>query len=273
VAGFAAMLCLVAPSCTQAVFHQYEDAGPGGTGDARIDGRDAGAADAVRCETPSMPSCISEGDGVCDPVCQTGSCNWCTEKCSYVYAASQGEAAPACVGTGPKVFPEGCTITFADNGQQSDDCVAGAICVPPFLGASPNYCFNLCRRQSDCLWGVPCNPRKLLGGGEVLVCDPQPDQCGLDGKCCDPLAPGSCGDNRYCFLVAPDAGHSRTVCEFSYEDGHDGSACTTARDCRMMNACVDSACRQVCSTSADCPLGQSCMPWGAEYGTCLPTSP
>ena len=272
---WSSLLGVMAMGCTDAVFVPMED----GMADADPDsgggnvGRDAGdstPADLL-CEAPSMPSCMAESKGICDPVCQTGDCDWCGQKCSYVYAAEQGEVVPACVGTGTGTLTRPCTVSSSGSERQSDDCAPGSICLAPDDDSGPTYCFGLCRSQADCLFGSPCGQRALSSaGGVVDVCDPPFDICGENGKCCDPFGEGDCGANRYCLLVSPDATsqHSRTVCEFSYGRIGVGSACTSARDCGIRNVCVNHVCRQVCSSEVACPSEQNCLPWGSEYGYC-----
>jgi hypothetical protein len=270
-AGLVSILCLLVSACTNAVFEHIED---GGAPDAARDAAaDAETRTDVRgiCDAPHMQNCPSVAGGICDPVCQTGDCDWCTQKCSLVPAAGKDEPVAACVGMGKAGFAQRCSITASGSAQQSDDCARGSICLSPVAGAAA-YCFNLCRSQSDCLSAVPCAPRPLEGGGVVSVCDPPPDQCGVDGRCCDPTTGKGCEADRFCLLVDPDpdpgSGHSRTVCEFSYGAGSVGSPCTLARDCSIMNVCVSNTCQQVCSSAGACPQGQQCRPWGGEFGYC-----
>jgi hypothetical protein len=205
------------------------------------------------------------GTGLCDPVCQTGSCDWCSKKCSYAYA-STGSAQLTCAGFGQKKFPQSCS----PGGDGADDCAPGSICLAPIIGDKAYFCFTLCNVSGDCPGAVDCGTRKLTAsGGEVSVCDPPYDQVGTGG--CNPLEDTGCDAGRACFLVSPDkaTNRSRTVCEFSYGDGRNGKACTSARDCMPKNACVDGGCRQVCDSSHGCPSGTSCTMQGSDYGTCI----
>jgi hypothetical protein len=229
---------------------------------------DAGV-DTRACPAPSVPSCVPSTTGICDPVCQTGACDWCAQKCSYVVGSAGG--VPACAGTGAGLVFQPCAVRSSGTPQQSDDCAPGGICLAPVIGDSPAYCFSLCRTSADCLGGVACGQRRLsAASGLVAVCDPAYDQCGPDGTCCDPVANLGCPANRVCLLVTPDlgSGHSRTVCEFAYGDGRDGSPCSSARDCQIRNTCVDGSCRVLCSATTTCPAGGACTPQGSEYGYC-----
>ena len=271
-------------ACTRAEFVPVSDGGTtaddasdtGQTSDANPLA-DAGAGDVRRdtviiCSAPSVPSCTgSGGTGSCDPVCQTGGCDWCTQKCSYVDRSGSGDVQPACTRAGAGVFPQDCAVVASGSPQQSDNCAPGSTCLPPIIGDSLTYCFGLCRSPADCAYGVECGQRKLsAAGGLVAVCDPPYDQCGVDGTCCDPLANSGCAANRVCLLVSPDlgSGHSRTVCEFSYGDGRNGSPCASARDCQIKNTCVNNACRQTCGSGAACAAGSTCTPLGSEFGYC-----
>jgi hypothetical protein len=223
------------------------------------------------CPAPTISFCSTESTNPCDPVCQVGNCNWCKEKCTYTYAADGSGPKPACAPTGDTSVPIGCQVTGSGSAQQADNCAPGGICLPGVLGDGFHFCFTLCRTSVDCLGSVACAPRPLSpAGGTVKVCDPPYDQCGVDGHCCDPFDETSCGANRYCFLVAYDAGsgNSRTTCEFSYGDGRNGSPCSTARDCQPRNVCVEGACLAVCDTSHSCSPGTTCYLYGSEYGYC-----
>lgn len=265
-----ALLVLIA-ACTRAQFEPKADGASPDVAEVGADTREVAAPpDAAVCPAPAVPGCAPVATGPCDPVCQTGVCDWCTQKCSYVYAPSSAGEAIACAPKGTGVFPQSCVLLAAGSPEQSDDCAPGSICLAPTIGAPPTYCFTLCRTSVDCP-NVECGTRKLSAvGGEVAVCDPPYDQCGPDGTCCDPLSNSGCGSNRFCLLVSPDlgTGRSRTVCEFAYGDGRDGAFCITARDCLLRNTCVDNRCRQVCSDAAPCPNGGECVARGSEFGYC-----
>lgn len=278
-------LLLIGVGCAQASFAPVADAAvaadhPEPTDDvADAQGRapwDSSQEEAAPCPAPSVASCAPAASGVCDPVCQTGDCDWCTEKCTLAYSPGGGAIEPACRLKGAGVFPEACALVAAGSARQSDDCAPGSLCLPPFVGDGPTYCFALCRSRADCTYAVECAPRKLsAAGGTVTVCDPPYDQCGTDGRCCDPIANQGCEPNRICLLVSPDlgSGHSRTVCEFSYGDGRNGSPCASARDCQLRNTCVAGACVQVCTNAAPCPAGSACVAYGSEFGYCSDRPP
>jgi hypothetical protein len=274
-----AALVLVGVGCARASFAPVPDAAQADVLlDPPVDVPDAASAAsldafaerAAQCPAPSLPGCAPAGAGACDPVCQTGGCDWCSQKCSFAYTPDGG-VAPTCTRKGTAVFPQACSSTAAGSVRQSDDCAPGSVCLPPVIGDRPTYCFALCRSRADCTYAVECAPRTLsAAGGLVSVCDPPYDQCGRDGTCCDPIANQGCGANRVCLLVSPDlgSGHSRTVCELSFGDGRNGSPCASARDCQLRNTCVAGACREVCSDTAPCPTGLSCVDYGSELGYC-----
>jgi hypothetical protein len=277
VVGFALLGATVA--CTRASFEPVPDGavdGRDGSSSEPETGGDAGEAaapfDARICSAPVVPGCSPATTGTCDPVCQTGACDWCGQKCGYVYASSAGGLAVVCAPRGSGTFPQGCAVQAAGSPQQADDCAPGSVCLAPTIGDNLTYCFTLCRTPADCAYGVACAARKLsAAGGEVSVCDPPYEQCGLDGTCCDPLSNTGCALHRYCLLVSPDLGtaHSRTVCDFTYGDGRNGAPCTTSRDCQLRNVCVDNTCQQICTTAVPCPAGQGCVALGSEFGYCL----
>jgi hypothetical protein len=256
------------------------DAGAGGsTGDSGAAG-DSGLGPDVKLTCPAVPvpACVPSTTGPCDPVCQTGSqtgsCDWCTQKCTYAPAGAAAQ--PTCAGKGKQTVFQPCGVVSSGSAIQNDNCAPGSICLQPVSGDNSWYCFSLCRSTIDCISGVECGQRNLYSQGPLItVCDPPYDSCGPDGKCCDPFAAqaaSGCATNRFCLLVSPDPAtqHSRTVCEFSYGNGRHGDFCDSAHACLTANACVNGFCRQVCNTTTNpcpSPLG-TCMPWGAEYGYC-----
>jgi hypothetical protein len=275
--GGAIALLVLGASCVRASFEAAADAAadaqdPGGTGGAG-DAGEAGPGAEVRMTCPAPNLACSGGitTGTCDPVCQTGNCDWCNhnQKCTYAFDGTVAQA--VCAKSGQGVFPQACQVTSSGSLQQSDDCATGSICLAPTIGDAFTYCFGLCRSKAECLYGAECGPRKLSpAGGSVSVCDPPYDQCGVDGKCCDPLAGSGCDANRFCLLVSPDlqTAHSRTVCDFAYGDGRNSSSCSLSRDCLLKNTCVNNICRQVCNDTNPCPNKGTCTPLGTEYGYC-----
>jgi hypothetical protein len=272
---------VIAAGCVKAEFVPTTDGatGPDDAGDigsadsdARATSDTAGPEARPICSAPTVFGCGTLALAPCDPVCQTGDCDWCTQKCSYAYATDNRGPVPMCAATGTAKAPASCTVSFEGTARQSDDCAPGSICLAGTIGETRRYCFVLCRSAIDCPGGVACGERPLsLAGGVVDVCDPPYDPCGPDGTCCDPLADTGCGADRHCLLVTPDqgSGHSRTVCEYAYGDGRNGSSCTSARDCQTRNACVNGSCQAICDASHPCPGAGTCVPLGDEYGYCL----
>lgn len=298
-----AVLLVLSLACAKANFVPI-------TSDAEISGGAGGSAEAgsggaigsgpdvsMTCDAAGWsPTCVpSDTPEICDPVCQSGSCNWCLEKCTYVLVGSTAQ--PTCAGKDPSpagVF-QACGVTSSGSGIQHDNCGPGSICLQPINGGNVDngYCFALCHSAIQNCPGVACTQRSLSStGGTVLVsvCDPPYDRCGPDGNCCDPFASstgdastGSCGQGQVCLLVSPDPSslHSRTVCEFSSGAGKNGAACASAHDCAPANTCVNggahNGCHRVCSNPNYpcpaatgcilCPVGD-CLPWGSEYGFC-----
>ena len=265
-----ALLVLIA-ACARAQFEPKADGASPDVAEVGADTREVAAPpDAAVCPASPVSGCTPVDGGPCNPVCQTGNCDWCTQKCAYVYEPSIGREAVACVPKGKGVFPQSCERLSAGSSVQSDDCAPGSICLEPTIGATATYCFTLCRTFLNCP-NVECGIRPLSAvGGEVAVCDPSYDQCGPDGTCCDPLRNTGCDPDRTCLLVSPDSGtgRSRTVCEFAVGDGRDGASCVTARDCMFANTCVDNRCWRVCSDDVPCPNEGRCVAHGSEFGYC-----
>jgi len=127
-------------------------------GGSDVAGSDVGESDVGgSCSEPNLPCAGVPTTGICDPVCQLRGCDWCTEKCSYVFDGTNTR--PACVShKGQAAFPDSCVLSSSDLSQQSDDCAPGNICLPPTVGDSIQYCFQLCSIDADCLGGVACGP-------------------------------------------------------------------------------------------------------------------
>ena len=273
-------LLVSAGACVKADLVSIADAGVNAA-DAADSGHDSanprdarGAADSdpgpeVSCPVSSVSLCTPQTVVPCDPVCQTGTCDWCTQKCTYVFDGAAAQ--PTCSSRGQKIFPQACAANSPGSSSQHDDCAPGYLCLAPTIGDNFTYCFGLCASAANCPFGVACGQRKLsAAGGLVAVCDPPYDVCGVGGGCCDPVGGSGCATNRTCLLVSPDpaSGHSRTVCEFSYGGGRNSSACDSSRDCLTKNTCVAGTCRQVCNSVYSCPNGGDCTFWGPEYGYC-----
>jgi hypothetical protein len=264
--GFSALLIIwAAGGCVRAQFASLENA------DA---GRDVGSTSCVDATTP-VAGCQAKTGGLCDPVCQSGTCDWCGQKCSL-----DKTGAPACVARGSLSIGQTCTIFLEGTAQQRDECRAGGICLTPNVGGSVAYCFALCRSPVDCPGGVACAARPLGSGAVALVCDPEYTTCdpAMAAGCCDPLASDSgtsgCGNGRFCYLTTPDpAGHSRTMCEYATGGKGRGEACQSSRECLEKYVCVPSGadnsgtCQRVCSSSKPCS-GSTCVSLGSEFGYC-----
>jgi hypothetical protein len=267
-----AVLSVWAVACANASFAPAPIADGGGGTDGTAAADDSGVEPDVEpdvsesCPEPNQPCSGSPATGICDPVCQHGGCNWCKEKCSYVFDGTAAQ--PACVSkTGQGVFPASCTYA-----KQSDNCAQGSICLPPAVGDPIPYCFQLCVLAEDCVGGMACGQRNFSSlNVSIGVCDPPYDSCG--GTCCDPLGGIGCSAPRgVCLLVSPDpdpnSQHSRTVCEFDHGGQRPGQTCSASRDCLQKTTCVDGICRQVCNDANPCASGADCKKWGNEYGYC-----
>jgi hypothetical protein len=226
------------------------------------------------------PNCQAQPSGRCDPVCQSGDCDWCSQKCTLA-----GDGTATCAPRGAIASGETCTVFLAGTAQQHDECQPAGICLTPGIGDPISYCFTLCHSEIDCPGAVACSPRPVarteIGlSASTLVCDPEYTSCdpGSAKSCCDPLAlstvSGGCPGGRFCYLVTPDpSGHSRTTCEYTTGGKGRGEACQSSRDCLGKYVCAPSAsgnsgsCQRVCNTASPCSSG-TCILLGAEYGYC-----
>jgi hypothetical protein len=245
---------------------------------------DISSAEALVCDAPSVKGCQSQppAGATCDPVCQTGKCAWCEEKCSQAVDGRTVCSARGALGTGSS-----CTIFLAGDPRQYDNCSAGNICLTPEPGSGLSYCFALCRSSVDCSTGGGCTGRVLAASGAtqvlVKVCDPPYRSCapGSPNPCCDPLGTGSagCDVGQFCYLVAPDSGShdNRTVCDYTTGGGGRASQCDSSRDCMQGWTCFGAAagitgvCRKVCDPKVTNPCGLgggACGDYGKQYGVC-----
>jgi hypothetical protein len=280
------VLSLCATTCTTAAFDRIElpdgaspdtpvaeDAPAGGVPDVV-------SAEALACRAPSVERCQPQIQAPCDPVCQTGSCDWCAQKCGQT-----GDGTAACTKAGALPTGSLCTISLDGTPDRYDNCAAGNICLTPDPGSGLSYCFALCRSTADCLYGVACSNRPLSasGGsaGMAKVCDPPYRSCvpGALQPCCDPLgATSGCDFGQFCYLVSPDASHdNRTVCDYTTGSGGRSSQCSSSRECMLGWTCfgantgVAGICRKVCDPKAanPCGVGQGqCGDYGNQYGVC-----
>jgi hypothetical protein len=228
------------------------------------------------CNSPDAAgSCAAPtGTGaLCDPVCQTGNCQWCSDKCSVA-----GNGTTSCSSAGTGQTGDTCDIHEPDSSSQYDTCAAANICLP-IPGTLTNHCFQHCRTAQNCPGGTACTKRTLSvrNGVDVSVCDPSYSKCddAAPGACCDPVKQVGC-PSGYCYLISPTTGgDSRTVCEYeTNETGVRGTVCSSPRDCAPGWTCNPTfQCQQVCDlknpSSNQCTYGGNCMQLaGNQYGYC-----
>jgi hypothetical protein len=276
----AGLVCLTS-ACVRASFSTAEGQDASAIPDTADLG--SGAADesveARICSAPTALSCSSQiaSGTTCDPVCQTGSCDWCNEKCTAI--AGDGKA--ACGGIGVKLARSSCTIQLGGTPSQHDDCAPGNICLSPDTGSGYSYCFPLCRTGVDCLGGVACEPRQvsplaIANPVFVSVCDPEYKSCNplSASPCCNPILLTGCPSGQYCYLTSPDPSQdSRTVCEYTTGIGGRGATCASSRECAQGWGCSSSGfCQKVCDPTVpgSCPAGGTCAPSGKQFGYCPP---
>jgi hypothetical protein len=264
-------------ACTRASFSLVED---GSSRDLPADPASSGGNEPVEartCPAPPVPGCTSQNanGAPCDPVCQTGNCDWCGEKCTV-----DGNGAPVCASVGVKAARSSCTIELGGNVSQHDNCTPGNICLSPDTGSGYAYCFPLCRSNLDCLGGVACGRRPISPIASatpvlVSVCDPEYLSCNPSSAapCCNPLKLTGCPLGQYCYLVSPDPqGDSRTVCEYTTGLGT-RTPCNSSRDCYPGYGCASSGnCQKVCDPNATTNTcdGRPCTASGNQFGYCPP---
>lgn len=249
---------------------------------------------APTCEAPKVPGCsepsATEKEAICDPVCQTGQCNWCaSEKCIYtkdsriVCAPKSGGPNAVAVSLGGK-----CLITNEGKAEQTDNCAPGLVCLTPYPGGESSYCHKLCRiTLSDCPEGkgeYKCTARPLSHKpdavyAKVYTCNLTPYYtCGSEGApCCDPSqrTNNGCTDDQYCRLIGKEDGKnlSVTTCDYG-AGGTSKGACSSHVDCMPTYSCLEKECRRVCDPTKTgvCTSVQVCKmdKFGAQYGVCDP---
>jgi hypothetical protein len=249
------------------------------------------------CPEPKKASCSEnkESSGICDPVCQTGKCDWCNEKCSYgtgaeIYCSPKVEL--------PAKINDECYVTFDEvTGKvRSDNCEPGLVCLSPNQSDDRYYCFQPCRSPDhDCPAGagkyncslrkIPSRrPEKVDESSFVRVCDPSPIlTCGEPGvACCNPWkkiasGDGSCPVDHVCRLVGvdPKTKASQTTCDRGLGEGR-RSPCTSNRDCLLAFWCMGlDTCEQVCDPAdkSSCDGAGTCIvnveKYGSTYGYCI----
>jgi hypothetical protein len=241
---------------------------------SRGTGPDGSSGEDMMCAAPTL--CGGQSGNPCDPVCQTGACDWCSQKCSF-----SGDGATVCSsrdngGTRP---PAGsCTLRNPGQPDESDDCVPGNICLYGEAGAAGGHCFALCRTSVDCPGNVACGPRPLPASGgsarTVNVCNVVPTKCDSlpTSPCCDPINATTtpCPSGSFCYLATADSQtlDSRTSCEFSTGTQAKSNACQSSRDCLQKLGCApDGFCHIVCSAEQTCSTGP-CVLEGNQFGYC-----
>jgi hypothetical protein len=253
--------------CTRATFSPIGDAGTGGP---EVRTGDAGSCQLPDADVTCLPATTIHG--MCDPVCQTGPCDWCHGgKCSI----AGDDSTSICTSGGSDTLMAFCTVFSPTSHYQYDSCGRGYICLSN--GVDVAQCFSLCGSSADCKGGnVACTQRPVASPSASLayVCDPKYDSCDL--SCCDPIiATGSnngCpSSNQTCYLVTngPNSQTNRTVCEYVSGGLIRGRQCTNSRDCIPTNACIEGFCHAVCVyPNGPCPGGLTCSPYGNQYGYC-----
>ena len=263
-------------ACTRASFSLKEgqDGSPPPSSDLAVGGGDEPVETRICPEVPA-PSCTTQILTPCDPVCRTGKCDWCSEKCTV-----DGNGAPVCASAGTQASGDRCKIELPDGVSQHDDCKSGNICLEPELGSGYDFCFPLCRTSLDCPAGVACGQRPISPIAKaypvlVSVCDPEYKSCNPSSAspCCNPIKLSGCPFGQYCYLVSPDpGGDSRTVCEYTTGLGTHTS-CNSSRDCSQGYGCPSSGgtCQQVCDPNATNTCGgRPCTRSGNQFGYCPP---
>jgi hypothetical protein len=243
------------------------------TSDARDGATDTSNPDASfdvggACVAP-IPGCTPDPHFTpCDPSCQMV-CS-CGKKCSVNTLGS-----PTCnalAGDVPRYEGESCTQVSAGTAAQTDDCVAGTLCLNESCG---NTCVRLCRTDDDC----PLSKCTLALTGTFKACDVAAIACNpvraLGASQCPEAAQG-------CYLSADVA--DRTICDCPRGSNSVGAACTDSRDCQSGLVCADSTgageprCQPACSLTATpngCPSTQSChaLKGSKKFGYCAEGSP
>jgi hypothetical protein len=239
-------------------------------GDGSVDqvsdaGSDAG--DALEPCIEPRESCVPMTGVSCDPYCRTG-CSDCRQKCSIntagVLVCSAGSRRNRAVG-------ETCLISSPGQGNQSDDCGPGLVCMADCGGGGGARCYAFCRSDVDCLFSA-CT--RTAPGGVHKVCEVPFTTCNpQDGRT------GCASTTESCYLLASQAaplGGQRTVCDCSMAAAGVSEPCTDSRECLPGLVCPvggllgSGYCRRVCSpTSPTTCQGTVCRPYGVQWGYCF----
>ncbi len=182
----------------------------------------------------------------CDPVYQTGCA--ATDNCTFVAA----QTAPTCFPKGP-VAPEGeCT---AENRCETGICLS--------INRTADLCYQFCYEDEDCEEGRSC-----LALSSTLY-----KVCKIPGiyETCD-LLNQACTDDesvdRACYAVL---GENSPIC-LPAGSIQPGATCTNAAACQAGYACVNDACRAVCSLTGESSCGAlaTCREFAHGAGFCEP---
>jgi hypothetical protein len=259
--------------CIRATFSLVgQDAGP----EARAD---VETADVGGCPAPvatcGLPTAAATS---CDPYCQTGTCNWCSEKCTI--SGYDGTVGCAKI-NGGGTRGSGCKISNQGSSSEYDNCDRGFICMGDYASAVPNtHCFQLCQSAADCS-AVACTLRPVAPGANpptARVCDPDYETCSgtisPSYGCCDPTTGAGCALQEICYLVPQiDSAtkDNRTVCEYWSGGGRKGDTCISSTDCEVGLFCSSEHCLQACDVNAASPCGSggTCVGFGGnQFGYC-----
>jgi hypothetical protein len=183
----------------------------------------------------------------CDLICQN-----CLQglKCSL-----NGQNAPTCFNNGNVADGQPCGQNNTDN------CVAGDICIRESQMLMLNLCRGYCRVDGDCKNGGKCV--FTIGGTNVKFCSDK-----ITG--CDPVKQTGCQAGS-CYVVTPDA---QTGCHQAGAGGY-MAPCGSDWDCQAGYACFGvQGCLHIChmGVNTDCANGLKCYNvngWNT-YGICSP---
>jgi hypothetical protein len=240
--------------------------GVGGKGGGGVSGAGGMGGETTPSCFDAKPGCEPSDAGtdadICDPFCQTG-CAGCREKCSVNTASTL--TCNEVTSTRLKGLLEGCIISSAGSGAQSDDCEPGLVCLAD--GCGSGRCYQFCRKDDDCV-NAACD--RPIGTSGQKVCDVPYANCNPVGSTsgCSGSATVAC----YLSSTRPD----HTVCDCPYKAVTEQNPCERSRDC--VRGLVCSAvpgmsgtqwCLRTCKVDADCPSGDlgSCHPYKGSSGT------
>ncbi|MBA2663764.1 MAG: hypothetical protein H0U74_15865 [Bradymonadaceae bacterium] len=214
--------------------------------------------------TASSCAAMSGPQTTCDPVNQTGACNFDRHACALrlVFAGgAPSHFAVECLDTlQGEPTPVGVSCT------QANECVGGAYCVGWEL---PDARSRVCSRFCDMVTGNGCSDDAFCTNpyGELL------EGVGFCTLRCDPLDARACPTGSSC---TPDFDHPANSCHANFRctqsGGHaskrEASFCDPSKlhtdGCPAGLICMGDRCSKPCATSADCPdsaCRQAPAPW------------